>query len=89
MNQKEQERLAQVLRDAFREPGREPGREVEPSTTEPAPDLWPRMRARIAEGQAPPQRPAWHWYFDFALAAAVPLWFWIFPQALPGFFYHL
>jgi hypothetical protein len=80
MSQNEQERMAQLLRDALREG---------PSTSESSTDLWPRMRARLAEREAAPPRPAWHWWLDLALAAAVPLWFWLFPQALPGFFYHL
>jgi hypothetical protein len=78
MSQNEQERIVQALRDALR-PMPETGS---------APNLWPRMRARLAEREATP-RPAWHWWLDFALAAAIPLWFWLFPQTLPTFFYHL
>jgi hypothetical protein len=85
MSQNEQERIVQALREALREPTPARGERE----AESAPDLWPRMRARLAEREATPPRPVWHWWFDFALAAAIPLWFWLFPQALPTFFYHL
>ena len=83
MSRNEQERIAQALRSTF---GKALGSTE--GAGESAPDLWPRMRVRLAE-RGPAPRPAWHWWLDLALAAAIPLWFWLFPQALPGFFYHL
>ncbi len=46
-------------------------------------DLWPQMLRRLAE--RPTQVP----WFDWALVAAVAIWFFFSPEAIPVLLYHL
>lgn len=61
-----------------------------PTPNDAGPDLWIRMEARLAEREALRfQTMRFHWWFDWALAVAIALWFALFPQSILGFFYHL
>ncbi|MBI1787887.1 MAG: hypothetical protein HYR60_10105 [Acidobacteria bacterium] len=46
-------------------------------------DLWPRMLQRLDQAPAGLSR------LDWALAALLPVWFFLFPNAIPGLLYHL
>ena len=48
-------------------------------------DLWPLMRRRLEEEEAPPR---FHW-FEAALAAALLALFAIFPELVPMLLWHL
>jgi hypothetical protein len=73
MNENEELRIRQLLKDAF-----PPERDLELRA-----DLWPRMLRRLAERGL---RPTW---LDWALAALVPLWFVWRPELIPALLYHL
>ncbi len=51
--------------------------------TEVQQDLWPRMLRRLDQA---PQRAPW---FDWALAALLLASFFVFPEAVLGFFYQM
>ena len=46
-------------------------------------DLWPRMLRRLDER---PIRASW---WDWALVAAVMVWFFVFPEVIPALLYQL
>jgi hypothetical protein len=50
---------------------------------EPARDLWPRVRQRLAAPPAAASR------FDWALLAALLIWLAVFPDSLLALLYHL
>lgn len=74
MNESHHERFSELLRHALGGPVND---------TELERDLWPRMLQKL---DARPFRPSW---FDWALAALLPVWFFWFPNVIPELFYHL
>lgn len=72
MNDWDEKKLAQLLKDA-----------LPPVDTEPRRDLWPAMLRRME------QRAAAAAWLDWALAALVLLWLFVFPEAIPRLLYHL
>ncbi len=77
MNEQEQKRIEQWLKQSVAPVG-------EPSGAELQRDLWPAMLRRMDDDA----RPAVPW-FDWALLAAVAAWLAFFPGAIPVLFYHL
>lgn len=73
MNEPGNEKLRELLRAAMPPVG----------DADPPRDLWPRMLRRLD------QRPAPASWFDWALAAALVAWFFVFPETIPGVFYIL
>jgi anti-sigma factor RsiW len=73
MNEKNDTKLRDLLREAFRPPANA-GLER---------DLWPRMLRKLDQGCA--QR-SW---LDWILAALAGAWILVFPQAIPSLLYHL
>ncbi len=72
MNEHNDERIRRLLREAV-PPLQDP---------ELARDLWPAMLRRLDER---PIRASW---FDWALIAAVLVWFFVFPEGIPALLYH-
>lgn len=73
MNERNDEKLRELLRSA----------EAHVTDTELKQDLWPRMLRKLDEQTI---RASW---LDWALIALLPLWFFLFPQAIPALLYHL
>ena len=73
MNDRNDEKLGELLRSA-----------VAPvADTELKHDLWPRMLRKLDEETV---RASW---FDWALLAFIPVWFFFFPEVIPALLYHL
>ncbi len=73
MNERNDEKLRELLRSA-----------IEPvADTELKQDLWPRMLRKLDETTI---RASW---FDWALIALLPVWFFLFPEVIPTLLYHL
>jgi hypothetical protein len=76
MNEHEQKRIEQLLKQSLPPAGALAGAELRR-------DLWPAMLQRLA---ARPTAVPW---FDWALLAAVAAWLLFFPGAIPVLLYHL
>lgn len=73
MNEHEVEKFRELLRGA-----------VEPTAdTELKQDLWPRMLRKLDQRTI---RASW---FDWALIALLPVWFFLFPEVILVLLYHL
>jgi hypothetical protein len=73
MNERNVEKLGELLRNA-----------VGPiADTELKQDLWPRMLRKLDERTI---RASW---FDWALIALLPVWFFFFPEVIPVLLYNL
>ena len=73
MNEQNVEKLRELLRSAL----------GPIADTELKQDLWPRMLSRLDERSI---QASW---FDWALIALVPLWFFFFPEVILILLYHL
>ena len=73
MNQRNDEKLGELLRSAV----------ARVADTELKQDLWPRMLRKLDERTI---RVSW---FDWALIAVLPVWFFLFPEVIPTLLYHL
>ncbi len=78
MNEQEQKRIEQWLKQSVASVGERSGAELQR-------DLWPAMLKRL-DGDARPAAVPW---FDWALLAAVAAWLTFFPGGIPVLFYHL
>ena len=76
MNEHEQKRIEQLLKQSLPPAGAQAGAELRR-------DLWPAMLQRL---EARPTPVPW---FDWALFAAVAAWLLFFPGAIPVLLYHL
>ena len=76
MNEQDQERIKQLLRETMQPITGQVGAELRR-------DLWPAMRQRL---DARPFKVPW---FDWALLAAVAALLVFFPEAIPVLLYHL
>ena len=75
MNEREQERIEQLLRESLPP--------IHADGAGPARDLWPAMLKRLEN------RPSAVPWFDWALLAALAAWLVFYPEAIPVLLYHL
>jgi len=73
MNDHNDNKLRDLLREAFRPPVNAGGER----------DLWPRMLRKLDQGNG--QRP----WLDWILAGLAGAWILVFPQVIPSLLYHL